>query len=78
MTYGQIIFEVLGTPSKNNNFDGDFLTSVADTVQELLISSSNDPNGPLCEPLRYEEVAFLCSRLGGGGFPSELSLRDIF
>ena len=55
-------FEVLGTPSENDNFDGDFLTSVADTVQEPLIYFSNDPNGPLCEPLRCEEVAFVCSR----------------
>ena len=56
-------FEVLGTPSENDDFDSDFLTSVADTVQELLISFSNDPDGPLCVPLRYEEVAFVCSRL---------------
>ena len=59
-------FEVLGTPSENDNFDSDFLTSVADTVQELLISFSNDPNGPLCETLRYEEIAFVCSRLKSG------------
>ena len=56
-------FEVLRTPSENHNFDSDFLTSAADTVHELFISFSNDPDGPLCEPLRYQEVAFVCSRL---------------
>ena len=56
-------FKVLRTPSENDNFDGDFLTSVVDTVQELLMSFSNDPSGSLCELHRYEEVAFVCSRL---------------
>ena len=59
-------FNILGTPSENDNFDGDFLTSVADTVRELLITFSNDPDGPLCEPNRYEEVAFVCARLKSG------------
>ena len=59
-------FQVLGIPSENDNFNNDFLTSVADTVQELVISFTNDPDGPLCEPLRYEKVAFVCSWLKSG------------
>ena len=31
-----------------------------------MISFNNYPDGPLCEPLRYEDVAFVCSRLKSG------------
>ena len=56
-------FEVVFTPSSEyDNFDGDFLTSVVDTIQTLLDSFTYDPTGPLREH-RYEEVASVCYKL---------------
>ena len=42
-------FEALGTPAENSNFGNDFMKR----VHETLVSYSNDPNGILCEPLKY-------------------------
>ena len=40
-------FESLGTISSNTNFDSKFLAKVADTVQELFVSFTDDPRGTL-------------------------------
>ena len=56
-------FEKLGTPSTNTNFDSVFLDRVSASVQEFMTSCKNDPFGDLNDPLRYEEVANVCSKL---------------
>ena len=56
-------FEELGTPSKNIQFDSDFLTHVTANVQEIFTSCTDDPSGVLSGPLQYEEVARVCSQL---------------
>ena len=63
---GTIIFESLGTPSSNANFDGNFLVKVTNTVQELFVSFTDDTIGTLSEPLKYEEVEDVCSKLKMG------------
>ena len=59
-------FEKLGTPSTNTNFDSEFLDRVSASVQEFMTSCKNDPFGDLNDPLRYEEVANVCSKLKPG------------
>ena len=59
-------FEKLGTPSTNTNFDSVFLDRVSARVQEFVTSCKNDPFGDLNDPLRYEEVANVCSKLKPG------------
>ena len=59
-------FEFLGKPSSNANFDSNFLAQVADKVQELFVSFTDDPSGTLSESLKYEEVEDVCSKLKMG------------
>ena len=59
-------FEKLGTPLTNTNFDNVFLNRVSASVQEFVTSSKNDPFGDLNDPLSYEEVANVCSKLKPG------------
>ena len=59
-------FEKLGTPSTNTNFDSVFLDRVSASVQEFMTSCKNDSFGDLNDPLRYEEVANVCSKLKQG------------
>ena len=59
-------FEKLGTPSTNTNFDRVFLDRVSASVQEFMTSCKNDPFRDLNDPLRYEEVANVCSKLKRG------------
>ena len=59
-------FEKLGTPSTNTNFDSVFLDRVSASVQEFMTSCKNDSFGDLNDPLRYEEVANVCSKLKPG------------
>ena len=61
-------FEKLGTPSTNTNFDSVFLDRVSASVQEFMTSCKNDSFGDLNDPLRYEEVANVCSKTKTGGF----------
>ena len=63
-------FEALLTPSENSNFDNDFFSTVThtDSVHETLVSYSDDPNGILCEPLKYEDISYVCSNLKSGVF----------
>ena len=42
-------FEFLGKPSSNANFGSNFLARVANTVQELFVSFTDDPSGTLSE-----------------------------
>ena len=59
-------FESLGTPSDSSNFDNDFYHRVTTRVHNILKTCIEDPSGALCEPLQYEEVAHVCSRLKPG------------
>ena len=56
-------FEALGTPSENWYFDKAFLNHVVCGVREIFDSCTNSPFGILCEPLDYDEVACVCSKL---------------
>ena len=56
-------FEALGTPSETSDVDHDFFSRVTRSVHETLVSYSNDPSGILCEPLKYEEISYVCSYL---------------
>ena len=59
-------FEFLGKPSSNANFDSNFLVKVANTVQYLFGSFTDDPSGTLSERLKYEEVGDVFSKLKMG------------
>ena len=63
VTCGQTIFKSLVTPSENEHFDNDFLNHVVYGVHEIFASCTNSPFGILCEPLKYDEVACVCSKL---------------
>ena len=70
-------FEALGTPSEIATFDKGFFTKVTDSVREVLSTFVNDPNGILCEPLEYEEVAWVCSTLKLGVSGVEIDYEHI-
>ena len=59
-------FEVLGTLFTSSNFDNDFYDRVTTRVQGIFIDCTEDSSGVLNEPLQYEEVAKVCSRLKRG------------
>ena len=59
-------FEALGTPFASSNFDNDFYDRVTTHVQDIFINCNEESSGVLKEPLRYEEVAKVCSRLKRG------------
>ena len=44
-------FESPGTPLTNANFDSNFLAKLANTVQDLFVSFTDDPSGALSEHL---------------------------
>ena len=67
----------VGNPSKTETFDKDFFTKVTDSVLESLFSSLTDPNGVLCEPLQYEEIARVCSTLKLGVSGVEMDYEHI-
>ena len=56
-------FEALDTPTENEYFDNAFLSRVVSGVREIFDSCTNNPFGVLCEPLDYDEVACVCSKL---------------
>ena len=70
-------FEALGTPSEIATFDKGFFTKVTDSVREVFNTFVNDPNGILCEPLEYEEVARVCSTLKLGVSGVEIDYEHI-
>ena len=53
----------MGTPTENEYFDDAFLSRVVSGVREIFDSCTNNPFGVLCEPLDYNEVACVCSKL---------------
>ena len=59
-------FEFLGKPSSNANFESNFLGRVANTIQELFVSFTDDPSDTLSESLKYEDVEDVCSKLKMG------------
>ena len=61
-------FEALGTPSENEYFDNAFLSRVVSSVREIFDSCTNNPLAfrVLWEPLDYNEVACVCSKLNWG------------
>ena len=59
-------FESHGTSSDSSNFDNDFCHRVTTRVHDVLQACIEDPSGALYEPLEYEEVAYVCSRLKPG------------
>ena len=70
-------FEALGTPSEIATFNKGFFTKVTDSVREVFSTFVNDPNGILCEPLEYEEVARVCSTLKLGVSGVEIDYEHI-
>ena len=58
--------EGLDTPSENENFDNALLNRVVSGVRAIFDSCTNNPCGVLCEPLEYDEVACVCSKLNVG------------
>ena len=70
-------FEALGTPSENSNFDNDFFSRVTRSVHETLVLYSNDPNGILCEPLKYKEISYVCSNLKSGLSSVEIDYEHV-
>ena len=56
-------FKALGTPSENEYFDNAFLNRVVPGVHKIFDSCTNNPFGVLFEPLDYDEVACVCSKL---------------
>ena len=70
-------FETLRTPSFNDNFDNNFCTDIANRVREVFDSCMNDPSSELCEPLRYEEVQFVCASLKTGISGVEIDYEHI-
>ena len=62
-------FEFLGTPFDSSNFDNDFCHRVTTRVHDVLQTCIEDLSGALCEPLEYEEVAHVSSRLKPGVSP---------
>ena len=53
-------FEELVSPSKNAQFDSDFLTRMTANIQEMFTSCTDDSSGVLTGPLQYEKVERLC------------------
>ena len=53
-------------PLSNANFDSNFLAKVANTVQELFVSFTDDLSGTSSERPKYEEVEDVCSKLKMG------------
>ena len=59
-------FEVLGAPLAGMGFDDNFCARITNRVKEMFEICVDDPSGVLNEPLVYEEVARVCSRLKPG------------
>ena len=59
-------FEYLGKPSVSPSFDCDFSDRVANHVRNIFASCHNELPGNLNEPLQYQEVFNVCSKLKAG------------
>ena len=60
------INEALGTPSGSATYDNGFAAQVSAHVKETFEACLDDPGGILNEPLTYDEVASVCSKLKPG------------
>ena len=47
------------------------------SVHETLVSYGNDPSSILCEPLKYEEISYVCSDLKSGVSNVEIDYEHI-
>ena len=56
-------FEALVTPLAEMGFDDNFCARITNRVKEIFEICVENPSGVLNEPLIYEEVARVCSRL---------------
>ena len=60
-------FEALGTPSESATYDNGFATQVSAHVKETFEACLDDPGGILLnEPLTYDEIASVCSKVKPG------------
>ena len=59
-------FEDLGKPSVSACFDNEFSDRVATRVRNIFASCQNELPGTLNEPLQYQEVFNVCSKLKSG------------
>ena len=59
-------FEALGTPSESATYDNGFAAQVSANVKETFEACLDDPGGILNEPLIYDEIANVCSKLKPG------------
>ena len=59
-------FEVLRTPSESATYDNGFAAQVSAHVKETFEACLDDPEGILNEPLTYDEIANVCSKLKPG------------
>ena len=59
-------FEALGTPSESATYDNGFAAQVSAHVKETFEACLDDPGGILNEPLTYDEIASVCSKLKPG------------
>ena len=59
-------FEDLGKPSVSPCFDHEFSDRVASRVRNIFASCQNELPGTLNEPIQYQEVFNLCSKLKSG------------
>ena len=66
-------FEALGTASESATYDNGFSAHVSAHVKETFETCLDDPGGILNEPLTYDEIASVCSKLKPGvcGFLSD-------
>ena len=56
-------FEALGTHSESATYDNGFAAQVSAHVKETFEACLDDPGGILNEPLTYDEIASVCSKL---------------
>ena len=56
-------FEDLGKPSVSPCFDHEFSDRGATRVRNIFASCQNEPSGTLNEPLQYQDVFKVCSKL---------------
>ena len=59
-------FEALGTPSVSATYENGFVVLVSAHVKETVEARLDDPGGILNEPLTYDEIANVCSKLKPG------------
>ena len=68
-------FEALGTPSESPTYDNGFAALVSAHVKETVEACLDDPGDILNEPLTYDEIANVCSKLKPGDLWCPFRLR---